>query len=469
MDSPNMIWTPTARNDFIDTAVNSMEEKGKVGNYWFNTMPRNEHADIENPKKTEITGALMKTIFENPQYRIFALKIYDILINKITSNQFTRSHFHKNIMVLLKGGTAYTYLTGMATDVFPYSDLDIVIYINPNLPTVVFNTIKETLNTIVLQTISQYKRSIDFMFFSNKERMTEEQVRRQMAEQFISDDIISQFKEDYVKNLNDISTEEGTYVSPFEGNEFRNAASKHSFIIEHSRAQENTVVRVEVPHFHACERIPLKKTPMYCSYNSTINFNRVEGNDNLKGIFDLYRIRFNNLYIFKDPEDEEKSYRENITADFIDISIAGQDDAELRDFWNYGSTILVNDYTANMWLVIPDARSMLDDLYKMLTLYECPEGKKEKRIRRFEAIKEIVQGYTAGFDYPPPPPPPPPPPYPSPSSSASSTPVTSMGQILTSVGQIDMNRNYTNAEISTFSPELCLDLFLSSAGYPTET
>jgi hypothetical protein len=60
-----------------------------------------------------------------------------------------------------------------------------------------------------------------------------------------------------------------------------------------------------------------------------------------------------------------------------------------------------------MWLVIPDARSMLNDLYKMLTLYECPEGKKEKRMKRFEAIKKIVEGYTQGLYFPPPPPPPP--------------------------------------------------------------
>jgi hypothetical protein len=407
MSYNSMIWTPSDRDNFIATALNSPDERGNENNYWFNVMPKHEKADDENLKKTAITGALMKTIFETPKFRIFALKMYEILIGKITGNQYTRQHYNRNIVVMLKGGTAYTYLTGADSEIFPYSDLDIVIYINPYLPQVVFNTIKDTLNTIVLQTISQYKRCIDFMFFSNKERMTEDQIRKQSGEQFIPDNIIAEFKHEYVKNLNEISTDEGTFVSPFEGNEFRNAASKHSYIIDNSCVQEDHVVRVEVPHFPACERIPLKKTPMFCSFNSTINFNRVEGNENLKGVFDLYRIRFNNLYMFKDPEDEEKTYRENITADFIDISIAGQDDAELKDFWNFGSTLLINDYTANMWLVIPDARSMLNDLYKMLTLYECPEGKKEKRMKRFEAIKKIVEGYTQGLYFPPPPPPPP--------------------------------------------------------------
>jgi hypothetical protein len=386
----NMCWTPSMRDSFINGAINSMDERGKEGQYWFNVLPKNNKPDEENVKKANITSALMNTIFENPKYRIFALKIYDILVNKITSNQFTRYHYHKNIVVLLKGGTAYTYLLNTVNETFPYSDLDIVIYINPNLSETMFNTLKDTLNTIVLQTISQYKRAIDFMFFSNKERMTEEQVRRQAAEQFIPDDVISQFMDDYNDALASISTDEGTYVSPFEGNEIRNAASKHSCILANSVAHDNSIVRVEVPHFEQCERIPLKKTPMFCSHNRTIEFNRVDGNDNMKGSFDLYRIRFNNLYIYQDPEDSSKTYRENVTADFIDISIANQSDIELQDFWSHGRTLFVNDAASNIWLVIPDAVSSLMDLEKMLTVYECPESKKQKRQRRYDLIKDFM-------------------------------------------------------------------------------
>lgn len=388
------MWTPAVRNNFITSAINSTDERGHQGQYWFNVLPKNNKPDEENPKKAAVTHALMNTIFINPQYRIFALKIYDILINKITSNQFTRQHFNKNIVVMLKGGCSYSYLLGSATETFPYSDIDLVIYINPNLPTSVFDNLKETLNAIVLQTISQYKRAIDFMFFSNKERMTEEQIRRQAAEQFIPDELIEQLKEDFIKALHDISTEDGTFVSPFEGNEIRNTASKYSFIIEKSIANEDAVVRVEVPHFEQCERIPLRKSPMFCTHNRTITFNRVNGDKEVKGNFDLYRIRFNNLYMYKDneSEDPEKLYRENVTADFIDISIASQDDAELQDFWQHGRSVFVHDIHSNIWMVIPDAVTMLNDLYKMLTVYECPEAKRDKRQRRYDALSAIVQG-----------------------------------------------------------------------------
>jgi hypothetical protein len=386
------LWTPQMRNDFVKKALSSEEERGHNGPYWFNVLPKNTKPDEENPKKSAVTKVLMNTIFENPQYRIFALKMYDILINKIMGNPFTRPHFMKNIVVQLKGGVSYTYLIGESNDDFPYSDLDIVIYINPYLPTDFFKQIKDTLSTIVLQTISQYKRSIDFMFFSNKERFTPEQIERQNAEQFLSDDLIDSFKADYNEALASLSDDKGTYLSPFENNEFRNAASKQSYMICNSNVKENSVVRVELPHFEMCERIPLRKTPMLCSYNKTIDFNRL-GNDNdssMKGAFDLYRIRFNNQYVSSETNTDDRIIRENITADFIDISIAGQEDVELISFWNYGRYLTINDTASNVWITIPDAATMLDDLWKMLNLYECPEAKKEKRQKRFEILEKLV-------------------------------------------------------------------------------
>lgn len=388
------VWTPQMRNEFVMNAVTCEEERGRKGPYWFNVLPKNNKPDEENPKKAAVTNVLMNTIFENPKYRIFALKIYDILINKIMGNPLTRMHYTKNIVVQLKGGTSYTYLIGEAHEDFPYSDLDIVIYINPYLPSHLFAQIKDTLSTIVLQTISQYKRSIDTMFFSNKERLAPEQLERQ-PEQFLSDELIASFKTDYNEALASLNNEEGTYLSPFENNEFRNAASKQSYMICNSKVQENSVVRVELPHFELCERIPLRKTPMLCSHNKTIDFNRM-GNDhdsNLKGAFDLYRIRFNNLYVPAEKNIEESSdrvVRENITADFIDISIAGQEDAELLHFWNYGRYLTINDSASNIWITIPDASTMLNDLWKMLNLYECPEAKKERRRKRFSILEKLV-------------------------------------------------------------------------------
>lgn len=387
-------WTPEMRDEFVRHALSTADEKGNRNQYWFNKMPKHTRPDEENPKRSAATQALMTTVFSKPEYRVFALKFYDILINKITSNQYTRGHFMKNIVVMLKGGTSYTFLLGACDDeVFPFSDLDVVIYINPNLSRQTFNTIKETLNILVLQTISQYKRAIDFMFFSNKERMSAETARKQGAEQFISDAVIASFKEDYNAALAacDIPESNGIFISPFESNEIRNAASKYSFIIDNSTTETNSVVRVELPHFEMCERIPLKKTPMFCSHNRTINFNRVENNeDTVPGRFDLYRIRFNNLFLRESEDENKKSFRENVTADFIDITISSQEDAELIDFWQHGRTLMVNDEGSNIWLCIPDADTMLSDLYKMLNVYECPEGKKEKRQKRYDMLKQHI-------------------------------------------------------------------------------
>ena len=391
------MWTPMMRDEFISKALNSEDDRGNQGYYWFNVMPKNVAPDEENPKKALVTKALMNTILENPNYRIFALKIYDILINKVTSNPYTRQHYQTNFVIQVKGGSSYMYLLGKTDDeMFPHSDMDIVIYINPHMPEYAFNQLKDTLSTIVQQSISQYKRCIDFMFFSNKERMSKDQINKQACEQFLSDDLISAFKEDYNEALSKISGDEGTFVSPFEGNEFRNAASKHSFIIENSNVKQDAVVRVEVPHFPMCERIPLRKSPLFCSSNKSIRFNRVSADKGeMIGAFDLFRIRFNNLFMFKDVE-EDKMYRESITADFIDISIACQDDAELHDFWANGRMIVVNDVVANMWITMPDIQTMLRDLYKMIHVYECPESKKEKRIKRYKALERMFQDMAFG-------------------------------------------------------------------------
>jgi hypothetical protein len=298
----------------------------------------------------------------------------------------------RNIVVLLKGGTSYTYLLGRADDLFPYSDLDVMIYIKTFLEHMTFKTIKNVLNTIVLQTISQYKRSIDLMFFSNRQSPVD--TTRQQLDQFLPEHLIEKFKDDYNKAIDKLNEteEDGTFISPFLNNEFRNFSSKHSFVLANSSAQEDKVVRVEVPHYEMCERIPLRKTPMFCSHNRSIRFNRMADHsaEECIGAFDLYRIRFNNLYIPTEQADEEKLTRQSVTADFIDISISDQDDAELIDFWKHGRYVMVNDRFSNVWMAIPDANTMLMDLEKMLNLYECPENKRDRREARRNVLRQLM-------------------------------------------------------------------------------
>ncbi len=384
------IWTSEDRNEFIEYALNMKDnDRGRRGPYWFNTMSKISKPDNENENKAKVTNVLMNTIFKKPEYRVIALRIYQILLEKIFSHAMIRDLYQRDIVILLKGGSSYTYLIGGNNDIFPYSDLDIVIYINPNLPKEEFENVKYLVNTLVLQTISQYKRTIDHMLFLNKPN----------SDQFLSEELVEKFKEDYERALNEIDDKRGVFVSAFESIASRNACSKYSFIIADSLVDEDKVVRVEIPHFENCERIPLRKTPLFCSHNRSISFNRT-GDDKMeiKGCFDLYRLRWNNLFVI-DPELEETASEtspcnsmsyESATADFIDISIPGYEDAELKDFWSHGRFMNVFDSYANIWISIPDYVSVMNDLHKMLYVYECPEAKREKRQKKYDFLKTFI-------------------------------------------------------------------------------
>lgn len=374
-------WTSEDRNDFIKHAINSDAQKGYKNYYQFSTFPKVNGNEIEDYKKSLITKALAKTIYKtNPIYRTISLEFYNMLVHKIAINPYIGSHLGTNIIVLCKGSNAYAYVTGEKFEEdFPFSDLDIVVYINPNLPDKFFQELETNVKIIVLQTLSQYKRLLDHMFFINNNKA---------VDSLFDNATIASFKADYNKILSEIVLPDNAYlVSPFESDEVRNFCSRNSCILTNSNVKENTVVRVEVPHYERCERIPLRKSPMFCSYNETIDFNRDKEN-NLRGHFDLYRIRFNNKYIEKNDNGEILKVS-SITADFIDVSIASKNDAELIDFWNKGICLSIYDKYTNIWLTVPNINSCITDLYKMLTIYECPEGKKQKRMQKMQKLIDI--------------------------------------------------------------------------------
>jgi hypothetical protein len=346
--------------------------------YHFNVMPKITGNDgAENPQRASVTSKLMNVMFGTPEYRILALKMYSDLRIKIANNPVTRVALD-NIATVMKGGTAYTYVVRGCEDMFPFSDLDIVIYINPNMPPKRYEVLKNALNTIVLQTMSQYKRTLDHMLFLGKP----------IDSTFMDNAVIRHFKEDFENALGDLDCEEGIFVSPFVDTATRNGVSRNSFIIADSLVKDDSVVRVEVPHFEMCEHIPLRKTPIFCSHNRSINFKRVPGSDDVIGCFDLYRMRFNTMFLKNDRDTTKREYNV-VTADFIDISILDQSDAENADFWRHGAMAHVFDRFAGVWIDIPDVDSMIYDLHKMLNVYECPESKREKRHARLHALKAL--------------------------------------------------------------------------------
>lgn len=405
-EKKNEPWTPEQRDEFIDMARNSENPKGHNAPYNFKVFPKLSSSDFENedPKKKIMTEVLANVIYnKNPAYRAISLKIYDLLIHKIVNHSFLYQYFWDDMCVMLKGSNAYTFLLEEKfPEDFNFSDLDIVIYINPNLPKDIFKAIKDATSSIVLQTISQYKRNLDHLFFINKNNY-------QLTDSILDPVLVSNFKKDFNEAVNDAKYLDGKFSSPFESDEIRNYVSRNSFVLVESKKQEDSNVRIEIPHFNKCERIPLRKTPIFGSYNTTIQFNRIESSSvanlstsdvnnliqkgssfkaNIQGDFDLYRIRFNCLYTSKNEDGTEK--KEKVTADLIDISISAQDDSELIDFWNHGRSSSFLEKNTGLWLRIPDMETCIIDLNKMINLYDSNDNKKERRIAKYIKLKKIA-------------------------------------------------------------------------------
>ena len=427
------IWTAVERQGWIDFCSKTGFEQGFDifdSNYGFQVLPKLECPDEEDPLRNLATKALGKTIFtKRPEYREISLKIYEVLMNKILYNQNTRNYVNE-IVVMMKGSNAYKYLVGdRFPEDFEYSDTDIVIYINPYLRPGLFDNLYADLRHIVLTTISQHKRCLDAMFCLN----------RNLDDNFLAPEVIKQFKKDYQRELDGIKIN-GKFTSPFLADfpskkenavvtmlvdgknnikvqilseskfaeKKRNFCSKYSTVlvpnihpnhnymavrltltfpndnsvkVKFTTYLQNSIVKVQVPHYDRCDKIPLQKSPIFCSYNKTIKFSR--GSTNAIGNFELYRIRISNQFVSNNSV-------MTIPADFIDITIPSQNDSELIDFWNHGKSINIRD--SNIWLKVPTIQNCLDDLYKMLHIYNGNDAKRTKRQRKFNILKGILNG-----------------------------------------------------------------------------
>lgn len=399
--SPHHIWSSEECHSWINQAKDSTNYRGSSGNYGFHVISKLKpgmNTCDEDPRRAEMTEALAKLIYQNknPNYRIMSLGFYDILISKLTTNQYTSRFMWKEIMVVLKGSNAYAMLIPNHPDL-SFSDLDIAIYINPWLPSEMFKQLKTYVHIVLLQTMSQYKKTIDHMFFLDNPDPN-------IKYMWMNEETIQEFKKDHIETMRSIGA-----VSVFEDKETRNACSRNSFMLVNSNRYAEKVVRIDVPHFHMCHMIPLRKSPVFCSYNETI----VMDTDTYKRDIGLYRIKFNSMMV--EPMEEVRlnlaydndgnvsahiepmAYEDSISADFIDVTIASQCDSELIDFWQHGRCVCVREPATNVWVFLPDIPTCMADIYKMLNVYECPESKREKRQRKYDLMQSII-------GVPPPPP-----------------------------------------------------------------
>lgn len=417
------VWSPADRDRLIDDAKRSEELGGRRDRYRFKVYVRKDDASQEEKQREllhaqvqgSLTEILAKVVYtKNPKYKYLSLGFYYTLIEKIRSSRRIGHMLWKDIVVPIKGANAYAYLTNDVEN-FPYSDLDITVYINPNMPDELFEMVREQVRILARQAVSQHKRMLHKMFFVDDDEFKRSQMYKQTA--LLDEETISQFKADYnvaIAAFNESNAHGVRVVSPFEDKEARDRCSRNSIVLTKSIVHENAVVKIEVPHFHMCETIPLNRSPFFASDNDSIDFKR--DGQSLDGRFDLTRIRFGASVVFPQAEASEtdesseapsgdKEWFESMAADFIDLSVPCKGDAELHDFWNTArmETILDRDVSEwrvqrgcsyesiNCWLVVPSVSTCISDLYKMLHVYECPENKRVKREARYSALKKIAE------------------------------------------------------------------------------
>lgn len=376
-------WTPERRNEFIMKAVNSKEMHGKSGPYHYNVYPKQDNSsDNEDVKRAMVTQSLASSMY-NSTARKISLNFYGLLMNKMMTHPMLCHEINKNIVILMKGSNAHSYMVDFSqyNDVFRFSDLDISVCINPNLTDDVFYSIKKQCEIMVKQAISQYKRTLDHMLFLGS---------NDVPQGFMTQNEINEFKDTYKTIMSNLSMDDdefGQFFTPFDDVEIRNKCSRNSFLLTNNKGVDNSVVMVEVPHFDMCERIPLRKTPLFCSFNETIDFLR-DGNNKV-GRFNLYRLRMNNIYA-KFDQDGSLIKEEKVVADFIDVSVLDKGDAELEFFWAHGRSVNVFDTIVGFWIMMPDIYTSVSELERILSIYDSSSGKKEKRMKKLEILKNML-------------------------------------------------------------------------------
>lgn len=378
-------WKPEHRDELINQAINSKEDHGSIGRYHWNVMPKQPIVDGDDPKRNAMTG-LISRLLRQPRFKPLVLTYYAMLCNKLAQHPMLSFHYHRDLIVTLKGGNAHYYLVrdmpNVDNNLFQFTDTDICVWIRPNLPVALFESIRFQVELVVSQTMSQYKRALDQVLFFTKP------VEGSMFDL----NMVAAFKKAMNEEIHAVNeVDKVAFFSPFEDDDeeknIRNLCSKNSCMYADSKVQENCIVRIELPHKDRCERIPWAKSPLPMSIN-TLNFKR-DKEGQLIGNFSLYRLKFHMLAAQLDEEGGLEQ-KEKVAADFLDVVILRQDDAELDHFWANGRTVCVFDPDVNIWLCVPDLVTTIDELRRILDVYENIPSKREKRQAKLDFLESML-------------------------------------------------------------------------------
>ena len=397
--------------------------------------------DNVNPLRQSMSDAMGSAIYDirHPKHAKLGLSFPYELGYKLRKYTYKPFGQKQKVVMMIKGGFAAAIQMGriMGPEAaiaagFGFSDLDINVLVDPTLPKAEFDEIQTVMHVLVNQTMSVHKRRLDRTFFKIREGDRE-------AHHFFDSDA----EKEVFKALacSAVGIVDGAQ-SCLESDTIRNRGSNMSYLITSSDhpsvVNEGAMCRVKVeqPHLVKAECIPLGRTPFYITVNDTINGNRDNGD---KVSFTLTRMKLSHIITKTDAdwvkvslrvgrsasassaanaeeaEDAATSYSSNcnnsssdeyvtvsifqpyekVSADFIDVWVGNQDDADLIEFerrggFNGALTEKVTAFGCDM--VLPTLAECTLDYYKLLHVFTCPESKKEKRERKHLALIKACEG-----------------------------------------------------------------------------
>jgi hypothetical protein len=360
----NMLFiTPDQRLEQHNEALNSKTSGAMFGLQWKIYPKITKPMEIDDDKSAA-ASAMASIVYSKPAYAPLSLGIYDELVNKI------RFYYSESMVsVIVKGGNALAfYFMGMddMNETFPFSDLDIVVYVNPDIGNM-FKQVHRHVSVIAGQVFGKHKQAIDRAFFRTNGTSTA----------FPTID-----KDEFIAaHIN--AFESRDLISPFVSDEIRNASSFHSFSILPSLGNDDSVVKISEGHFDFAEKIPLYKTPIACSINKTID--NVCGDRKIK--FDLVRMKWGAI----------GSRNGSIALDFVDCIIPRMGDSDLEEFAKRGgfgtsSNIkpIVTINRLNYSITIPSLLECYNDLWKLINVFEAPESKRAIREEKLSKLSNFI-------------------------------------------------------------------------------
>lgn len=418
-------FTPEECKQWVNHALNFTPMSEKKG---FNTMtcPHNSNFTCkllpilsgvrpDDPLSVALTEACSKVFFSE-MYRIVLLKVYDSILEKMEKMTLIRKFWY-DVRVVVKGSSALTLLYPNDPE-FKFSDLDIMIYINPNLDDVTFYEIRNCVEIIVNQTLSAHKKILDNMFFMGNPHDN-------LQSKFLLDSkSISKFKHEYSLAMMPFCDK-----NLFSDTDMRNKASRHSFAILKHATKKDCITAVDIPFLEKCHLLPLHFSPLYITNNKTIDYVETYGeheDQKKRSSFQLIRLKWNNL-VSKDVADkirtsnkinidndmscedassEDEENKENIeendkkvpskklyciSSEFIDVSIPNKDDTLAKEAWDLDNFIDIQDHATGITIQVPDVQACVRDLKNCLYKYKCPEGKREKRKSYLSRLEEYYK------------------------------------------------------------------------------